>query len=282
MNAKRKQNRRLNPDTAALIKQIVIGVIVLAVVALIISGIWHGTRAESLTLNKVVVTGGETISHQEVKQKTQAFFDGSYFGFIPHAFAWTYPRRTMVDELSKIDRIKDVEIDRKDGNTLHVVFDEYLPYALWCSSEVAPDCVFLDAIGYGFGNAPNLRGGSFLRYVSSEQSPEVGITPFDYDDFVRAEELVDLLRANGWEVSEVAIDKVQDAFLKTVGGGEFRVTLTAPPVDTVENLLTVTNSLEFRHIKPGNFQYIDLRFGNKVFVNEGEEESATSTEIGLE
>ena len=35
----------------------------------------------------------------------------------------------------------------------------------------------------------------------------------------------------------------------------------------------------FRHLQPDNFQYIDLRFGNKVFVNEElERDVGTSTE----
>jgi len=53
-----------------------------------------------------------------------------------------------------------------------------------------------------------------------------------------------------------------------VGGGEFKVTLTQEPEQTVENLLVVLTSEEFQGIEPGSFQYIDLRFGNKVFVNE--------------
>jgi len=37
---------------------------------------------------------------------------------------------------------------------------------------------------------------------------------------------------------------------------------------TVNNLNVVLTSDEFTDIQPGGFQYIDLRFGNKVFVNE--------------
>ena len=46
------------------------------------------------------------------------------------------------------------------------------------------------------------------------------------------------------------------------------------------NLSSVLESESFTHLEPGNFQYIDLRFGNKVFVNE-ELGVATSTESEL-
>ena len=39
------------------------------------------------------------------------------------------------------------------------------------------------------------------------------------------------------------------------------------PEETVANLRSILASDEFNDLQPGSFQYIDLRFGNKVFVN---------------
>ena len=36
----------------------------------------------------------------------------------------------------------------------------------------------------------------------------------------------------------------------------------------MDNLLTLVGSEEFSHLAPGNFQYLDLRFNTRVFVNE--------------
>ena len=59
-----------------------------------------------------------------------------------------------------------------------------------------------------------------------------------------------------------------------------------PATDVVENLLVVLASPEFSHLNPGNFSYIDLRFGEKVFVNEigevPETETATSSDEAVE
>ena len=78
----------------------------------------------------------------------------------------------------------------------------------------------------------------------------------------------ELLAEHGWFVSHIEFDQVGDVFLGIVSGGELKVIAAEPPESIVENLLTILASDEFSHIKPGNFQYIDLRFGNKVFVNE--------------
>ena len=53
--------------------------------------------------------------------------------------------------------------------------------------------------------------------------------------------------------------------------------------ETFDNLRSILESEEFAHVTSGDFNYIDLRFGNRVFVNEEESvveeaETATSTE----
>ncbi len=52
------------------------------------------------------------------------------------------------------------------------------------------------------------------------------------------------------------------------GGGIIKVSQSIKMQESFENLQTILSSEEFMHISPGSFQYIDLRFGDKVFVNE--------------
>jgi hypothetical protein len=44
-----------------------------------------------------------------------------------------------------------------------------------------------------------------------------------------------------------------------------------------QNLKTILASEEFAHIAPGEFQYIDLRFGDKVFVREANMDTSTTS-----
>jgi len=171
-------------------------------------------------------------------------------------------------ELSSIARIHSIEVARTNGSTLHVTFQEYLPGALWCKTLLAVECVFIDNSGYAYAPSPNLAGGSLLRFIHTSQTPEIDTQLTSPEDFVLLNQLTDMLLENGWYVSHIEIDKVRDAFLHIVDGGEFKVTLTQDPTVTVNNLNVVLTSEEFTDLEPGNFQYIDLRFGNKVFVNE--------------
>lgn len=261
------RRQRLDPNTVMLLKQIGIGVLVISVVALILTGVWYGTRISSLTITEIEASGGETIVHTEVEQSVQAVLEGEYLGFIPRRFAWFYPETEVYTKVSETERLHNVRVERERGTKLVITYDEYLPYALWCS-EGKESCVFLDDQGYAFAHAPRLSGGSFLRFVTTGREASIGESMADEQVLETVLEIVRLLAEQQWFISYIEIDQVGDVFLKVVVGGELKVNTEEAPEKTVENLLVILASDEFKHIKPGNFQYIDLRFGDKVFVNE--------------
>jgi hypothetical protein len=236
--------------------------------SMLLISVWYGTRAEAVTLSTVSVQGGETISHEEVEQIVREKLDGAYLKFIPRSFAFTYPHTDIEAGVREIKRIKNLNIVRSGGTELMIEFDEYTPHSLWCKESASEGCYFLDENGYSFSSAPTLTGGSFMRFISIGRAPEEHVQAFSQEEYIRSLQLVGLLRDVGWNVSKTEIDAAGDAFLTIVDGGEFKVSLRQEAKVTVDNLLTVLNSEKFAHIKPGNFEYVDLRFGSKVFVNE--------------
>lgn len=281
---KPQRYKRLDPNTVVLLKHIGIGVLVISIVVLLLTGVWYGTRLQSLTITEVIASGGETIKHEDVEQAVQGVLDGEYLGFVPRRFAWSYPEQSVFDKVSETERLHNVQVVREGGTKLRVTYDEYVPHALWCQADMEP-CIFLDINGYAFAHAPKLSGGTFLRFVTFGRDAVIGATVAEKNTYEKVQELVHLLTERGWFISHVEIDQVGDVFLSVVGGGELKVNLEESPERTVENLSVVLSSDEFKHIQPGNFQYIDLRFGDKVFVNEEKDvptEVATSSDEILE
>lgn len=265
---KRRKSRKLDTNTLVMLKQIGWGGLIIAGALLVLTSIWYGTRLQPLTLSAVEVTGGETVGYDLVTRAAIQQLEGQYAGFIPRSFAWLYPKKEIIASLDLIERIHSIEVNRLNGTTLQVTFEEYLPEALWCKTLQAIECVFVDETGFAYSSSPHLAGGSLLRFIHTSQDPELNQSLTSKEDFQLLKHLADLLAENKWFISHIEIDKARDAFLHIVGGGEFKVTLTQDPLVTVNNLNVVLTSKEFSDVQPGNFQYIDLRFGNKVFVNE--------------
>jgi len=241
---------------------------VITVVALLIAAVWYGTRVSALTITEVDASGGETIKPDHVEQLVKETLEGTYLGLIPRRFAWLYPEQEIVEIVSKTERIFNVVVARGGGTKLQITYDEYVPFALWCRSTTEEECLFLNIEGYAFSKAPKLTGGSFLRFVTAGRDPVVGEIVAESDTYKSAQELVRLLATENWFVSHVELDQVGDIFLSIVEGGELKINFEETPAQLVQNLQVLLASEEFKHLKPGNFQYIDLRFGNKVFVNE--------------
>lgn len=281
-----RKKQLIHPDKIAIIKQIFKGFLAISAVVLLLVGIWHGTRVQSLTINTVTVTGGETISHEIIKKTAELQLEGTYFGLIPKRFAWLYPKSDIERALRDIKRVHNISVVREYGTTITITFDEYIPYALWCQSTESDECLFIDQTGLAFAEAPVLNGGSFLRLITIDKEMKVLETVSSIERLNSIFELVTLLSEQEWFVSKVELDRVGDAFLHLTGGGELKVALSVPATDVVENLLVVLASPEFSHLNPGNFSYIDLRFGEKVFVNEigevPETETATSSDEAVE
>ena len=265
---RRRSRRRIDPNTLVLLRQIGWGVLTFTCVGLLIAGIWYGTRLEALTIQSVTVSGGETIAHERVRALVHAQLEGTYLGLVPRRFAWTYPRTDIIAALHTIERLHSPQLTRSKGAELQVSFAEYEPFALWCVDLASAHCHFLDANGFAFAAAPPLSGGTFLRFVRLDEVPSTTRRVASSTTFNRAVAVTKELRDIGWPISHVELDRVDDAYLHLVGGSELKVSLRLTANETVDNLTAILGSEEFSHLAPGNFQYIDLRFGNKVFVNE--------------
>lgn len=275
---KQKPKKYLDPGTIVLIKQVFWGVLVFSAVAIIITAIWYVTRLSSFTLTTITVEGGITINKANVERVANQELEGLYLKLVPKRFAYLYPEEEIVAKVSEVERIKDVAVERVSGTELRVTFDEYLPDTLWCKLTADSECLFLDETGFAFGPAPVLSGGSVVRYFATERETELRVAPFSESDYQTSKDFSDLLSSIGWFVTKIEINSTADVFYTLAQGGEIKATLTEPAERPFSNLETILRSKEFIHLKPGNFQYLDLRFGTRVFVNEELlSEAATST-----
>lgn len=259
----------VNPATILLVKQFLFGLALFAVIGVALTSVWYFSRLNTFTIAEVEVSGGKTIDATLVENTVESVLDGTYLGLIPRRFTYFYPEANVLKAVESLDRIKDVSITKTDNKTLKVAYDEYVPESLWCNTEdEEANCLFLDETGYAFGLAPNLTGGSFVRYYSLGVSPEKGIRPFAEEDYKATRVFSNSLAETLWYVDKIEIDTVRDVFYTLASGGEIKATLTEDTSRTLSYLGTIRQSKEFAHLVPGGFQYIDLRFGTKVFVNE--------------
>lgn len=258
--------------------QILTGCSIVFVIGLLITILYFVTRIESFQLRTVEVVGGQTIPRDAIEKVIQSGIEGSYFKLVPKRFIPFYPQDALVESVFAFNRVKNVAVERTDNQTLAIVFEEYTPYALWCEHKDTESCLFIDSVGYAFSSAPSLEGSAFVRYVENGVTPQTKSTSFDSAFIKETNSFIENLKEKlSLYVTHVTKVGNYDIEYTISGGAVIKVSQTIASDKTFENLETILNSKEFVDTEPGSFQYIDLRFGDKVFVNEAPLRSATST-----
>lgn len=266
------------PQPNVLRKQIVTGVLIASALALVVTAINKISHLESKQITGVEVIGGRTIPKSQIEQIVNETLVGDYYRLIPKRFVFTYPEHTITENILRLDRVKSAKVTLKD-TTVVVVFEEHIPMALWCT-ESDVQCHFIDQSGLAFALAPELSGGAFIRYAESGREPEKGTVGFG-KDFLSANELFteQLQSELGLYVTHIVKAGDYDTEYTVSGGGVIKVSQTVDLEQSFKNLRSILQSEDFIHLESGTFQYIDLRFGDKVFVNEevGSADSASSS-----
>ena len=274
----------------SLLLHFVYGGVAIAFVALVLYGVGSITRLPYFTIDAVEVEGGPTVSEEAVRMIVEQELEGSYLLLVPKRFTYAYPHKKILERLGEIPRIAHAEVTRTDKNTLHIAFDEYAPYALWCDADVIAEseegqkCVFLSETGYAFAKAPSLQGTAFIRYVTDDRAPTEDIQIFDEERLRGMEIFMEGLKSEfGLRVYQVTLTRDEDIIYHLKGESRILVTGAMEVQEAFDNLHSVLGSEEFKGLTPGAFDYIDLRFGNRVFVKEeftsAAKEVATSTEL---
>ena len=221
--AKRNMSREVGP----LRRQLFIGVSIFTLLALCIGLVWYVTRIESFQIKHIEVIGGTTVPHSVISDSVEQTLTGTYFHLIPKRFILLYPKYAIIESLHRQDRIKNIQVDLIDKQTLSVVFDEYVPNALWCKATISENCFFIDKTGYAFAQAPALEGSSFVRYVEEGVTPVVKTNSFDSKYIHNTELFTELLKEKlSIYITQIKKLSTYDIEYTVAGGGIIKVAQT--------------------------------------------------------
>jgi len=282
--AKKKKQKALSPERQLLYKQIAVGLVIAVVISLVVTAVWHLTRVDGWQIVDVEVMGGRTIPHSEIQGIAEGALAGMYTRLVPKRFIPLYPESYIEEQILDLDRVKNVHLEISKQKNLVIAFEEHLPHALWCSDLDANECYFIDQNGFAFAQAPDLSGGAFVRYVTNEQ-PSLQSSVADTDFLMQTSEFSERAESElGLFVTHIKQLGDYDIDYYVSGGGRIKVSQTMSAKESFDNLQAILTSEDFTHIAPGTFNYIDLRFGDKIFVNEvlENESPATTTATSTE
>lgn len=230
------------------------------------------SRLERFRIYDTSVSGTTLIEPYDVSKEALGFLDGYYLWVFPKNNIFIYNKKGLLSYLlEKFPRIDQLSIRLDGGNSLLINIQERLPYALWCVKVEAPqgeDCYFMDKSGVVYSKAPRFSGDAYFKYYGliNSENP-VG------KKYIEDEEWFSSL---GLFIQHTEKLGLSPYYMLVTDDGEYDLVLfqggkilfnTQITLDSVVfNLEALLKSSPFASTTDfSNLDYIDLRFGNKLF-----------------
>ncbi|MEK9184957.1 MAG: hypothetical protein AAB866_02205 [Patescibacteria group bacterium] len=225
---------------------------VLFLLIIIVGGFSYSLKSPILRIKNIEVIGNVSVSSKEIVDFVKSELTGNYFFLFPKNNSLLYPRSFIHNSiLSSFIQLDNIDVRLKNLNTLEINVSERKPYVLWCAGELMDtnECYFMDKSGLIFAKAPSFSGNVFIQYYGKKYSEENQFK--EIDSFVQAIQKLDIL---------VIAVSVKD-------NGDFEIVSKTGKIifnnkksydDILTNLIAILKEKK-------NINYIDLRYGNKVY-----------------
>lgn len=228
------------------------------------------SHVEQLAIDSVSVTGAQALSAETLVAAASAPLESDSFELFSRENIFLYPRSAMRQALqSQFPRIKNVSVARPSllAQAVVVTVEERAPYAKWCPSHGAgaETCYLLDSAGYIFAEATNET--PELSYTfHGGLAP--GFSPVG-QWFLRGRiggivAFVDKLKQAGFETTDLSVDSEKDFSVRLAQGPVLLIPFDLDADAALRNL-QITLAADGLDQRLGELEYIDLRFGNRVY-----------------
>jgi len=248
----------------------------ITVVIVFFTGSFYLLRADFLQVKDFEILGVENVRTETIKNTASSFISGTKFFLLPKSnIIFLNKEKLTAQLLTSSNRLERVKVNKQFlSKSVEISVKERQADFLWCSQTES--CFFMNKEGLVFEKS-DLIGNVFESSPVNEAEPANKIvfrgrldenplmenfaTPIEMQIFLS---LVQVFENAGFKISSINIESSDRAVAKSKIGdiifnpGETNLSLTA------ENALFLINEIKSKN-PSARFQYIDARFGNKMF-----------------
>lgn len=264
-----------------------------AFLALLITlgGVSYASHTERFTVQSFIVEGATYASPKDIETYAFDAIQKPGFHFFSPSNIFLYgPKKLEKGIIEYFPRIQYADVRREAlfANVVYINIEERQPFAVWCragtadltvASSTPRECYFLDETGFIFAPASDSQK-SATSYVFGggikSDTPIGALFAESHMEGILA--FLKLLQENNLTPVGAAVEGDNDFHVPLQNRFYIKASFGANAEDLVRNLTLVLESerLKDRHER---LEYVDLRFGNKVYFKL---EGAQSSELGTQ
>ncbi len=246
------------------------------ILVVVFIGVSYLFRISKLNISSVEITGNKVVEAASLQAAVEDEIGGRYLWIFPKTNIFFYPKNKIKKDLkNKFLRLKDVTVSVDGNQALQVSVSEREAKYTWCGesmpevSTTDQKCYFLDQDGYIFDQAPYFSGDVYFKFYGAG---ELG-SSFAQNNFSKLVAFKNSLEGMGLKpVAMQAETEDTTVFLTTN-----KTVLVAPKIifKSDADYQTVAENLQAALLvdplksnlknKYSALEYVDLRYGNKVY-----------------
>lgn len=233
---------------------------------LVLVGLVFLSRADFLQVKNFEVVGTETISAESLKHTAQSLTLGNRLLFVPKSNIILLNKNNLANILlSNFGRLEKVEVDKKFlSQKVELKLTERKAEFLWCSTT--NECFDMTKDGLVFERTGNIENKLiFTGIVAGNPIMKNFATLAEMQNY---ENFISVFKNSGFEIISINIESSDKAVVK-ININNFMSDIIFNPEEKDLSSVAQNNILLINQVlsktPSSHFQYIDSRFGNKMF-----------------
>jgi len=238
----------------------------LLVCVLILAGILYLIQIPQIQIGEIKISGNSFVTTQEIQNRIDNESSAKILWFIPKSNIFLFSKNKVQNAIKENPAIIDVSIRKDYFQTLRVEIVEQEKEALYCNSLERTQCFYVNRDGFIYAKVEDfiIPEQEIILYREMDQR-QIGQVVYEEElhesvmTFIKSTARYGITITNSYLKSDDVLEfkTLQGAILKTSKYDDFEKDFTNFEALFEQNVLT-KESLS-------TIEYIDLRFGNKVF-----------------
>lgn len=235
-------------------------------------------RYSGFQVSTIEIRGVGSLSDARIRESLEKFLAGSHAFLLPKSSYFLISPRILEERIEReFIRVSRASVVKTFPDFLEVTVEERMPWALVCNDQFVSSgqesdssaslaCFYIDETGFVYAEAPESSGTLLTKITGDQGAFSLGTYAFDQDT-------LHVLALLGKRAKSAAGISVIGYELRAALPDDIRVltdrgfALLFKKEDDFENVFSVLRRVLDEEIKDryDELEYIDLRFGNKVF-----------------
>lgn len=240
---------------------IIVALLILFVVAFV-----YVLRLPAISIQEIKINGNMFVETSEIEQKTNNILNKKILGLIPVRNIFIFPKRELIESLKQNPAIVSVDVRKKFFKTISIDIVEQEKEIIYCLNIERSDCYYVNKTGFIYAKVEDLIIPEQEIIIFNEKEIK-NIKDNILDQKIYSDILLFVKNLARQEIKIKEVHIKQDSTIEFVSRTDTRIITSV--FDEFEkdfaHLIALFDTNVLTKDQLPNIEYIDVRFGNKVF-----------------